>query len=68
MSTSSNLPIVLMHSMKSSYEEEPEYLMKIVKENLSVVWVKDFLEHNEDYTDSKIVAILVFHGQPKVKP
>jgi len=66
MSTSRDLPIVLMHSMKSSYEEEPEYLMKVIKEKLSVVWVKDFLEHNEDYKDSKIVSILVFHGQPKV--
>jgi len=66
MNKSNNLPTVLMQSMKSEYEEEPEYLLKIIKEHLSVVWIKDFVENPDKYKDCKIEAILVFHGQPKV--
>jgi len=63
-----SMPTVLLERMESATEEAPDHLMSLLKEQVNIVWMDEFMSNPHDFADAKIIAIMCFHGAPKVTP
>ena len=61
-----SMPTVLLERMESATEEAPDHLMSLLKEQVNIVWMDEFMSNPHDFADAKIIAIMCFHGAPKV--
>lgn len=66
MDSSSNLPVALLERMETSSEQAPEHLLSLLKDQIQIVWLDEFISEPTKFDGVKIIAIMVFHGKPKV--